>query len=207
MTQNNSKKIGVVLARLQPIHNGHLALIEKAYNENDEVYVFIGSADKFNQRNPLPISLRLQLTNDAIKETFKPHKHHMCDDTDEVVGGHLKIHVVPLDDLTDESDNSHDWGFYLYSKIVSETYNPNFTIYYSDGFEIITTWFPSFLLRNNVSLALLARNATVEGISATKIREYIMEENDEELKKYVPNCVFEMRKTIKQHIELSKLIK
>ena len=97
--------------------------------------------------------------------------------------------------------------FYLYSKIVSETYNPNFTIYYSDGFEIITTWFPSFLLRNNVSLALLARNATVEGISATKIREYIMEENDEELKKYVPNCVFEMRKTIKQHIELSKLIK
>ena len=178
MTQNNSKKIGVVLARLQPIHNGHLALIEKAYNENDEVYVFIGSADKFNQRNPLPISLRLQLTNDAIKETFKPHVH-----------------------------NSHDWGFYLYSKIVSETYNPNFTIYYSDGFEIITTWFPSFLLRNNVSLALLARNATVEGISATKIREYILEENDEELKKYVPNCVFEMRKTIKQHIELSKLIK
>ena len=207
MTQNNSKKIGVVLARLQPIHNGHLALIEKAYNENDEVYVFIGSADKFNQRNPLPISLRLQLTNDAIKETFKPHERHMGDDTDEVVGGHLKIHVVPLDDLTDESDNSHDWGFYLYSKIVSETYNPNFTIYYSDGFEIITTWFPSFLLRNNVSLALLARNATVEGISATKIREYIMEENDEELKKYVPNCVFEMRKTIKQHIELSKLIK
>lgn len=207
MTQNNSKKIGVVLARLQPIHNGHLALIEKAYNENDEVYVFIGSADKFNQRNPLPISLRLQLTNDAIKETFKPHAYHMSDDTDEVVSGHLKIHVVPLDDLTDESDNSHDWGFYLYSKIVSETYNPNFTIYYSDGFEIITTWFPSFLLRNNVSLALLARNATVEGISATKIREYIMEENDEELKKYVPNCVFEMRKTIKQHIELSKLIK
>ena len=207
MTQNNSKKIGVVLARLQPIHNGHLALIEKAYNENDEVYVFIGSADKFNQRNPLPISLRLQLTNDAIKETFKPHVQHMCDDTEEVAGGHLKIHVVPLDDLTDESDNSHDWGFYLYSKIVSETYNPNFTIYYSDGFEIITTWFPSFLLRNNVSLALLARNATVEGISATKIREYILEENDEELKKYVPNCVFEMRKTIKQHIELSKLIK
>lgn len=207
MEQKNDKKIGVIIARLQPIHNGHLALIEKAYKENDEVYVFIGSADKFNQRNPLPISLRLQLTNDAIKETFKSHVHHMCDDTEEVVGGHLKIHVVPLDDLTDENDNSHDWGFYLYSKIVSETYNPNFTIYYSDGFEIITTWFPSFLLRNNVSLSLLARNATVEGICATKIREYILEENDEELKKYVPKCVFEMRKTIKQHIELSKLIK
>jgi cytidyltransferase-like protein len=207
MEQKNDKKIGVIIARLQPIHNGHLALIEKAYKENDEVYVFIGSADKFNQRNPLPISLRLQLTNDAIKETFKPHVHQMCDGEEELVGGPDKIHVVPLDDLTDENDNSHDWGFYLYSKIVSETYNPNFTIYYSDGFEIITTWFPSFLLRNNVSLSLLARNATVEGICATKIREYILKENDEELKKYVPKCVFEMRKTIKQHIELSKLIK
>ena len=31
--------------------------------------------------------------------------------------------------------------------------------------------------------------------------------DDEELKKYVPACVFETRKAIKQHIELSKLIK
>jgi cytidyltransferase-like protein len=197
-------KTGIILARLQPIHKGHLALIKKAVAENDEVYIFIGSADKFNQRNPLPISLRLQLTEEAIDFEFGKPYTNSEGDTKRIKD---RIHIVQLDDLTDESDNSHDWGFYLYSKIVSETYNPNFTIYYSDGFEIITTWFPSFLLRNNVSLALLARNATVEGISATKIREYIMEENDEELKKYVPNCVFEMRKTIKQHIELSKLIK
>jgi cytidyltransferase-like protein len=199
-------KTGVILARLQPIHNGHLALIKKAIQENDEVYVFIGSADKFNQRNPLPISLRLQLTNEAIKETFPPKIHQMCDDETELVGGYNKINVIPLDDLTDESDNSHDWGFYLYSKIVTECKNPCFTIYYSDGFEIITTWFPSFILRNNVSLCLLARNATVSGISATKVRKLI-EEESEYLKDYVPNCVYKNRDTIKKHIELSKLIK
>lgn len=199
-------KTGVILARLQPIHNGHLALIEKAIQENDEVYVFIGSADKFNQRNPLPISLRLQLTNEAIKEAFPPKIHQMCDDETELVGGYNKVKVIPLDDLTDESDNSHDWGFYLYSKIVTECKNPCFTIYYSDGFEIITTWFPSFILRNNVSLCLLARNATVSGISATKVRKLI-EEESEYLKDYVPNCVYKNRDTIKKHIELSKLIK
>ena len=64
------KKIGVILARLQPIHNGHLALIEKSINENDETYVFIGSANKFNKRNPLPISLRLMLCKEAFKEKF-----------------------------------------------------------------------------------------------------------------------------------------
>ena len=200
------KKIGVILARLQPIHNGHLALIKKAYDENDEVYIFIGSADKFNKRNPLPISLRLQLTNDALRETFKPITHNMCDGMTETIDPMSKIKVVPLDDLTDESDNSHDWGFYLYSKIVAQTNQANFTIYYSDGFEIITTWFPGFILRNNVSLALLARGATEDGISATKVRKMI-EEDDDNLQDYVPSCVYNNRETIKKHIELSKLIK
>lgn len=200
-------KTGVILARLQPIHNGHLALIEKAVDENDEVYVFIGSADKFNQHNPLPISLRIQLAKEAINEKFdKELKHYGLDNEYEVINSKDKIHIVPLDDLTDESDNSHDWGFYLYSKIVTECKNPCFTIYYSDGFEIITTWFPSFILRNNVSLCLLARNATVEGISATKIRQMI-EEDSQDLNIYVPTCVVDNRETIKRHIELSKLIK
>jgi cytidyltransferase-like protein len=196
-------KTGVILARLQPIHNGHLALIKKAVAENDEVYIFIGSADKFNQRNPLPISLRLQLTQEAIDFEFdKPWTNSAGD----LIYIKDRIHIVPLDDLTDESDNSHDWGFYLYSKIVTETKNPCFTIYYSDGFEIITTWFPSFILRNNVSLCLLARNATVDGISATKIRKMI-EEDSNDLDAYVPKCVIDRRDTIKKHIELSKLIK
>ena len=196
-------KTGVILARLQPIHKGHLALIEKAVDENDEVYVFIGSADKFNQRNPLPISLRLQLTEEAIDFEFgKPYTNSEGD----IKKIKDRIHIVPLDDLTDESDNSHDWGFYLYSKIVTECKNPCFTIYYSDGFEIITTWFPSFILRNNVSLCLLARNATVSGISATKVRQMI-EEDSQDLNIYVPKCVVDNRETIKRHIELSKLIK
>lgn len=185
-------KTGIILARLQPIHNGHLALIEKAMNENDEVYVFIGSADKFNARNPIPINLRMQLAKDACADLMTKYG--------------TKLVIVPLDDYTDETDNSHDWGFYLYSKIVSASKNPNFTIYYSDGFEIITTWFPSFIMRNNVSLSLLARNATESGISATKVREMIMND-DAELSKWVPQNVYDRRDSIKAHIELSKLIK
>lgn len=201
------KKIGVILARLQPIHNGHLALIKKAYCENDEVYIFIGSADKFNKRNPLPISLRVQLTKEALEETYKSHMHQMCDGTSETIDPLERFHITPLDDLTDESDNSHDWGFYLYSKIVSETQCSNFTIYYSDGFEIITTWFPGFILRNNVSLSLLARGATEDGISATKVRELIFKEDLESLKEVVPECVYNNAETIKKHIELAELIK
>lgn len=190
----SDKKIGVILARLQPIHNGHLALIDKAFNENDEVYVFVGSADKFNKRNPIPISLRLQLVNDALDE-----KYAGCADR-------VHIHVVPLDDLDDETNNSHEWGFYLYSKVVTETECPNFTIYYSDGFEIITTWFPGFILRNNVSLSLLARNSVKNGISATSVREMIMNDDLLKLANSVPRVVYDHRETIKNLIELSEKV-
>ena len=196
------KKIGVILARLQPIHNGHLALIEKSINENDETYVFIGSANKFNKRNPLPISLRLMLCKEAFKEKFD------WDENTNIVKSKegKNLYIVQLDDLTSESDNSHEWGFYLYSKIVTEIQCSNFTIYYSDGFEIITTWFPSYILRNNISLSLLARGATENGLSATQIRDTILGKTDLDLKSSVPSVVYAYKDTIKNPIELANLI-
>ena len=88
--------------------------------------------------------------------------------------------------------------------MVSEIQQSNFTIYYSDGFEIITSWFPGFILRNNVSLSLLARGAVEGGVSATQVREFIMND-DNRLKQVVPTSVYENRDSIKQLITLSKL--
>lgn len=151
-------KTGVILARFQPIHNGHLQLIKKACDENEQVLVIIGSIDKLSKRNPIPWTIRKQLVEKAIKD------HSL----------HEKTKIVELADLSDESDNSHDWGFYLYSFIVSNINQSDFTIYYSDGFETITSWFPGFLLRNNVSLSLLARNTCEDGVSATMVRDMIL---------------------------------
>jgi len=127
-------KVGVIIARMQPIHNGHLELIRQALNENEEVLVLVGSADKLNIRNPIPINMRLEMAQEAVEEAFGEDSK--------------RVQIIPLDDLTDETDNSHDWGFYLYSTIVGITGSPTFTIYYSDGFEIIMLWFPPFITRN-----------------------------------------------------------
>ena len=51
-------KTGVILARFQPIHNGHLQLIKKACDENEQVLVIIGSIDKLSKRNPIPWTIR-----------------------------------------------------------------------------------------------------------------------------------------------------
>ena len=197
--------VGVILARLQPVHKGHLALIKKSVSENIDTYVFVGSADKFNERNPIPIGLRVQLLRGAIEETFPGFTRISL--YNRYSDGKKSITIVPLDDLTDESQNDHEWGFYLYSNIVSASGSANFTMYYSDGFEIITSWFPGFILRNNVSLNLIARNTMEEGISATAVRNAIEKDDVELLKKYVTKNVIDLRETIAQHIKISHMVK
>lgn len=188
-------KYGVILARLQPIHNGHLAMIEKSVAENDKTLILIGSADKFNERNPIPINFRLDLAKKAtafLNEKY-PNK---------------EIVIAPLDDLNDETHNDHEWGFYLFSKIVTIAQTSQFTIYYSDGYEIITKWFPTFLFRDNISLNLIARNSFVgQAISATMVRKLILDKNDEHLAQVVPQCVFDMRESIRNFIVMSEHIR
>lgn len=188
-------KVGVILARFQPIHNGHLELIKKALEENDKVLILIGSADKIGVRNPIPANVRFQLVEESIRDLVdskksdpKPYPPYLID---------------LLDDLSTEEDNSHDWGFYLYSNIVDRIGQSTFTIYYSDGYEIITKWFPGFILRNYVSLSLLARNSVKDGISATQVRKMILNDDDD-LKNVIPECVYKMRNTLRMYIDLWK---
>ena len=182
--------VGVIIARIQPIHKGHLELIRQAINENDEVLLLVGSADKLNKRNPIPIAMRLELAKKAIEEEFKEEAS--------------KVKIVPLNDLTDEGDNSHDWGFYLYSHIVGITKSPVFTIYYSDGFEIIMQWFPNFITRDFISFKLNARGSIHNNLSATKVREMIVRNDIDSLKDTVPTCVLENVTILRHFIEAFK---
>lgn len=181
-------KYGVILARFQPIHNGHLALIRKACLENDKVLLLVGSADKINARNPIPINIRMRLLETALEE--------------EGLLNNCVIH--PLKDLTDESDKSQDWGFYLYANIVSIIKESSFNIYYSDGYEIITTWFPKFMLKDYISMTLMAREQVEEGISATIVRDAIR--NDLELEGLVPKCIIDAKFYLKEFILLHESI-
>lgn len=188
MENKQNESVGVILARFQPIHDGHLELIRHALLMNDRVLILIGSADKPNARNPIPCSIRKTICLKVLSEAFP----------DEVMN---KMTIRELPDLTDETDNSHDWGFYLYSTVVREMKTGIFSIYYSDGYEIITSWFPGWLLRDQVSLVLFARNTFENGISATKVRQLILNDDDT-LRDYVPKEVYEKRDMIKAFLNV-----
>lgn len=70
-------KTGVILARFQPIHNGHLQLIKKACDENEQVLVIIGSIDKLSKRNPIPWTIRNNLLKRRLKTILFTKKRRL----------------------------------------------------------------------------------------------------------------------------------
>lgn len=59
--------IGVILSRCQPLHKGHIEMINRALAENDKVLFIIGSADKSGtERNPFPIGYRISMLKFAL---------------------------------------------------------------------------------------------------------------------------------------------
>jgi cytidyltransferase-like protein len=189
-------KVGVFLARFQPIHNGHLDMIKTMLEQNDMVLIIIGSIDKINHRNPIPYMIRFDLVKSAIKDCGFDEK---------------KIKYLLLNDLSDEQDNSIEWGFYLYANIVKQIYQPFFTLYYSDGCENIIKWFPEWLRTDFVSLNLRARNTCLQGLSATKVRYMIKNDLDDttfvqgvdtitKIEDMVPKCVLNIRYKIQSYL-------
>ena len=181
---------GVIIFRAQPLHNGHMNTIKKAYEDckttNSQLYIFVGSADKVGTlRNPLPIDYRLMLLEGSLHELYPSED--------------LKnIHIIPLEDMTDESDNSYNWGRYLFVKMLGYTKDADMTIYYSDRPDIMLNWFDAkdrWLLR----FKFLDR---FENISATLVRRLLNE--DFPVDKYVPNFVHMHIDEIKKYISEAK---
>lgn len=182
---------GVILFRAQPFHNGHLAQIKRAYEDmrklDGELYVIVGSADKFGtKRNPIPIDLRMNLINGTLEEEFsyKQRQH---------------IHVVPLEDLSDEANNTYSWGNYLYDAMCRITEDTDFVFYYSDKPEIALSWFHD-LVREHIYFKFLPR---IKNINATFVRDCLVNipsDNNILLSEYLPPYVLDRRNELREYI-------
>lgn len=169
-------KYGIFLARMQPVHNAHLFLVNKALEENDKVLIVLGSENKVDMlRNPYDISLREQM----LRECFDEEKNH-------------KISIVTLPDWSMESDieSANIWGRYFYYNVVSRIGQKRFSIYYSDEPSILDSWFEGTEVKEYITYRLFERSKLFEGLSATKLRQAFIDNNVEYVKNYCPNSVF-----------------
>jgi nicotinamide-nucleotide adenylyltransferase len=65
----NSKKRGLLIGRMQPVHNGHIEIIKQILEEVDEIIIGIGSAQLSHElKNPFTAGERLMMLNQALAE-------------------------------------------------------------------------------------------------------------------------------------------
>lgn len=162
--------VGVVISRCQPIHDGHLHLIEKALKENDRVLLVVGSADKVGtDRNPLSIKARLSLVYNALISRGIFDKVEILSLND----WSSDDKIPKQDNVSSEVDNaldvSSEWGLYLYYTIVAKTGEKNFRLYYGDDSSLVSAWFPKYL-RDRVTIVSVNR---VDNISSGYIRQVL----------------------------------
>lgn len=169
------KKVGVFLARMQPVHNAHLFLVNKALEENDKVLIVLGSENKVDMlRNPYDITLREQMLRECLTEE-----------------DNNKLDIVTLPDWSKESDKEDDkiWGRYFYYNVVSRIGQKRFSLYYSDDPNILDSWFKDTEIFEYITYRNFERNTLFEGLSSTKIRDAFTENNKVYIKKYCPPSV------------------
>lgn len=177
-----SENIGVFVARMQPLHKSHEFLIRQSLKENEKTFVFIGSADKSrNKRNPFTVEEREGL----IRKVF----------FEELMSG--KLYIERLNDLTNEDDKENDkvWGKYLYDNITKVIQQNTFSIYYSDDPSIMLNWFTENL-KEKINFRFFDRKKLFSELSATKIREALLTNNEEYLVNNLPYEVYSLKENL-----------
>lgn len=82
-------KLGLVIGRFQPFHNGHRYLILEALESIDKLVINIGSANIVNESNPFTLEQRKNMIEEFIKQ-------------EKIEDRILKI--VPTDDIPDNDE-------------------------------------------------------------------------------------------------------
>lgn len=170
--QEDIFEFGIIVGRFQHIHKGHEKLINIGLKLCKKVLVFIGSANQeISSRNPYTYEYRKSLIEIIYKEEIKRGK----------------LIIAPLDDWKNYTILSPKWGEYVLnkSKDILGKY-PSCIIYGKD--KDIFKCFAKDTVKN-ISEVYVDRNSLL--ISATKMREYLKENNRKEWEKYANPKIYD----------------
>lgn len=100
--EDNNLKLGLIIGRFQPLHNGHLSLIAKAQEECEKVLVLVGSTNRLPDfKHPFPYEERLGLLKKSLDASIdiRPLPDKPTDDEwiQDVVGHVLSIQEDPTE--------------------------------------------------------------------------------------------------------------
>ncbi len=78
-------KRGLLIGRMQPVHNGHIDIIKETLNEVDEIIIGIGSAQlSHTLKDPFTAGERLQMMSQSLVDENIPPKSY---------------YIIPMEDI------------------------------------------------------------------------------------------------------------
>lgn len=170
--------VGLICGRFQTFHKGHEKLVDTGLMLCDRLLILIGSAQECGtERNPLNINTRTKILK-------------------TIYGDNTNIMIYALSDLTNENDISPEWGRYLLDNVDRYIYkNPEVMIYGND--ESRSSWFDKKDLKNTTELII---NRTELPVSATMLRQLMVDDNRREWMKWVNPRLHKMYDEIRNEL-------
>lgn len=142
------KRVGLLIGRFQPFHNGHLAAVRYALKQVEYLYIVVGSAQRSHERdNPFTAGERIMMIKAALNEASVDARKWM---------------LIPINDAQSHSV----WTATLKSTV------PKFDVVFSN--DTLTT---RLLKEEGIEVATVPYFNRHE-YSATNVRNRILERKD-----------------------------
>ena len=157
-----NEKIGLFIGRFEPLTIGHCSIINDALSKVDKLIVALGSSQsKSSIKNPYSATLRTLMLTKVYEK--------------EILSEKLIIALIPD---RDHPKDDEEWGKYLLENVLRQTgYKVNIIF---EGSEVVRNyWF-------NEEVKRIVIDKNIIPISATEVREFIINYDYGNYKKYVP---------------------
>lgn len=98
----HNKVRGILIGRMQPLHNGHIQVIKKILEELDEVIIGVGSAQiSHDLKNPFTAGERIMMITQALVENnINPSRYYIIPMEDinfnAIWASHVKMMTPPF---------------------------------------------------------------------------------------------------------------
>lgn len=174
-------KTGLIVGRFQHVHIGHEKLINIGLNLCDKLVIFVTYKDnKETNRNPYDIEYRIKLLNIIYEKEIKENK----------------LLIYPFKDINLEDGVTHLWGQAIIDTYIEHmNIRPECIIYGKD--KNINKCFPPNIVSNITEI--FVDRVTLQ-ISATEMREYLINDDYDNWKKYANSKIHKEYSNIRERL-------
>ena len=157
-------KIGLYIGRFQPVHKGHLEVINQALKKCDTLIIAIGSSQESGtKRNPFT----LVQTSNFIHKLFEYREKD-----------HSKIAIIGIPDRENPSNDS-SWGTYVFN-LIFQSFQMIPSIVFEGNESERSTWY------DELNVETIKIDRSLIPVSATKVRESLINNDKTTFMKCMP---------------------